>query len=138
MSLELFAAYLLACVVFTLVPGPTVTLIVANALTHGTRAGLANVAGTQAGPYRSTDAGKTWRRVDLGTYKGGIQGAAEFADGTVLLTGADGLVAASKDRGATFRALPLASRALVAAIAQSAGGRQLVAGPAGLRWHDTP
>jgi threonine/homoserine/homoserine lactone efflux protein len=49
MSLELFAAYLLACVVFTLVPGPTVTLIVANALTHGTRAGLANVAGTQAG-----------------------------------------------------------------------------------------
>jgi homoserine/homoserine lactone efflux protein len=49
MSLELFAAYLLACVVFTLVPGPTVTLIVANSLTHGTRAGLANVAGTQAG-----------------------------------------------------------------------------------------
>src|SRR5262245_41439252 len=49
MSLELFAAYLLACVVFTLVPGATVTLIVANSLTHGTRAGLANVAGTQAG-----------------------------------------------------------------------------------------
>jgi threonine/homoserine/homoserine lactone efflux protein len=49
MSLELFAAYLLACIVFTLVPGPTVTLIVANSLTHGTRAGLANVAGTQAG-----------------------------------------------------------------------------------------
>ncbi|MFN3347824.1 LysE family translocator [Pseudorhodoplanes sp.] len=49
MSLELLAAYLLACIVFTLVPGPTVTLIVANSLTHGTRAGLANVAGTQAG-----------------------------------------------------------------------------------------
>ena len=49
MSLELFAAYLLACVVFTLVPGPTVTLIVANSLTHGTRAGLLNVAGTQPG-----------------------------------------------------------------------------------------
>ena len=49
MSLELFAAYLLACIVFTLVPGPTVTLIVANSLTHGTRAGLLNVAGTQLG-----------------------------------------------------------------------------------------
>src|SRR5215218_9002392 len=49
MSLELYAAYLLACVVFTLVPGPTVTLIVANSLTHGTRAGLRNVAGTQLG-----------------------------------------------------------------------------------------
>src|SRR6187399_3030255 len=49
MSIELYAAYLLACVVFTLVPGPTVTLIIANSLTHGTRAGLLNVAGTQLG-----------------------------------------------------------------------------------------
>ena len=49
MSFELYAAYLLACVVFTLVPGSTVTLIIANSLTHGTRAGLLNVAGTQVG-----------------------------------------------------------------------------------------
>jgi homoserine/homoserine lactone efflux protein len=31
------------------VPGPTVTLIIANSIRHGYRAGLANVAGTQAG-----------------------------------------------------------------------------------------
>jgi homoserine/homoserine lactone efflux protein len=31
------------------VPGPTVTVIIANSLKHGTRAGLANVAGTQVG-----------------------------------------------------------------------------------------
>jgi homoserine/homoserine lactone efflux protein len=49
MSPELFLAYLAACVVITVVPGPTVTLIVANSLTHGTRAGLLNVAGTQLG-----------------------------------------------------------------------------------------
>jgi homoserine/homoserine lactone efflux protein len=49
MSLELYLAYLAACLVITLVPGPTVALIIANGLTHGTRAGLANVAGTQAG-----------------------------------------------------------------------------------------
>src|ERR1700704_3885951 len=49
MSLELYAAYVLACFVIALVPGPTVTLIVANALTHGMRAGLLNVAGTQIG-----------------------------------------------------------------------------------------
>lgn len=49
MSLELYVAYVLACIVIALVPGPTVTLIVANALTHGTRAGLLNVAGTQIG-----------------------------------------------------------------------------------------
>lgn len=47
MSPELYLAYVLACVVIAIVPGPTVTLIVANGLTHGTRAGLLNVAGTQ-------------------------------------------------------------------------------------------
>src|ERR1700730_5520983 len=49
MSIELYLAYLLACLVIVIVPGPTVTLIVANSLRHGTRAGLANVVGTQLG-----------------------------------------------------------------------------------------
>jgi threonine/homoserine/homoserine lactone efflux protein len=49
MSLEVYLAYVLACAVITLIPGPTVTVIVANSLAHGTRAGLANVAGTQLG-----------------------------------------------------------------------------------------
>lgn len=49
MSLDVYAAYLIACIVIIIVPGPTVTLIVANSLKHGTRAGLFNVAGTQAG-----------------------------------------------------------------------------------------
>ncbi len=49
MSPELYLAYLLACIVIIIVPGPTVTLIIANSLTHGTRAGLLNVAGTQIG-----------------------------------------------------------------------------------------
>jgi threonine/homoserine/homoserine lactone efflux protein len=49
MSLELYAAYLVACLVIILVPGPTVTLIIANSMRHGSRAGLLNVAGTQLG-----------------------------------------------------------------------------------------
>src|SRR5262245_22606663 len=49
MSVELYLAYLLACFVITIIPGPTVTLIVANSLAHGTRAGLLNVAGTHLG-----------------------------------------------------------------------------------------
>lgn len=49
MSLEIYLAYVAACVLITLVPGPTVTVIVANSLTYGVRAGLLNVAGTQAG-----------------------------------------------------------------------------------------
>jgi threonine/homoserine/homoserine lactone efflux protein len=47
MPLELYLAYVTACVVLVIVPGPTVTLIVANSLTHGTRAGFLNVGGTQ-------------------------------------------------------------------------------------------
>ena len=49
MSVELYLAYVLACLVITIIPGPTVTLIAANSLAHGTRAGLLNVAGTQIG-----------------------------------------------------------------------------------------
>ncbi len=49
MSLDLYAAYLVACLIIVVVPGPTVTLIVANSLRHGTRAGILNVLGTQVG-----------------------------------------------------------------------------------------
>lgn len=49
MSLELYAAYVVACIVIVLIPGPTVTLIIASSMRHGTRAGLLNAAGTQAG-----------------------------------------------------------------------------------------
>jgi homoserine/homoserine lactone efflux protein len=49
MSLEFYLAYVLACFIVVIVPGPTVTLIVANSMTFGTRAGLVNIAGTQLG-----------------------------------------------------------------------------------------
>ena len=49
MNPEMFLAYVLACILIAVVPGPTVTVIVANSLAHGTRAGLLNVAGTQLG-----------------------------------------------------------------------------------------
>lgn len=49
MSLEIWIPYLIACVLIVMVPGPTVTLIIANSVRHGARAGLANVAGTQLG-----------------------------------------------------------------------------------------
>lgn len=49
MPLDLYFTYVAACLLVVLVPGPTATLIVANSLTHGLRAGLGNVAGTQAG-----------------------------------------------------------------------------------------
>ncbi len=42
-------AFTLACFIIVIVPGPTVTVIIANSIRHGVRAGLINVAGTQAG-----------------------------------------------------------------------------------------
>jgi len=51
MSFDLYIAYVITCLLITLVPGPTVTLIVANSLRHGSRAGLLNVAGTQTGLF---------------------------------------------------------------------------------------
>ena len=49
MSLDIYLAYVLACFVIAVIPGPTVTVIIANSLAYGTRAGLLNVAGTQLG-----------------------------------------------------------------------------------------
>ncbi|WP_295813399.1 LysE family translocator [uncultured Nitratireductor sp.] len=46
MSLETYLAYVIVCLVATVVPGPTNMLIVANGMRHGVRAGLMNVAGT--------------------------------------------------------------------------------------------
>jgi len=46
--------YLGACFLLAIVPGPTVTVIVANSLSRGTGAGLAIVAGTQAGFFAMT------------------------------------------------------------------------------------
>ena len=41
--------YVMACFILAIVPGPTVTVIVANSLARGTKAGLMNIAGTQIG-----------------------------------------------------------------------------------------
>ena len=49
MSLNLYLAFLAACIALALLPGPVVTLIIANGLRHGTRAALVNIAGVQAG-----------------------------------------------------------------------------------------
>lgn len=49
MNLHLFLAYCVAVAILVLMPGPIVTLVVANSLSHGTRSGLATVAGASIG-----------------------------------------------------------------------------------------
>lgn len=49
MDLFTYATFVLACFALVIVPGPTVTVIIANSLRSGSIAGLMNVAGTQVG-----------------------------------------------------------------------------------------
>src|SRR5258705_3769889 len=49
MSLQVYLAFVAACVALALLPGPVVTLVIANGLRHGTSAALTNIAGVQAG-----------------------------------------------------------------------------------------
>lgn len=49
MTGEALWLFVLACAAIVVVPGPTVTVIVANSLARGVKAGLLNVLGTQIG-----------------------------------------------------------------------------------------
>ena len=49
MSLQAYLAFVVACIALALMPGPVVTLVIANGLRYGTRAALTNIAGVQAG-----------------------------------------------------------------------------------------
>src|SRR6201987_3704852 len=49
MSLQVYLAFVAACIALALLPGPIVTLLIANGLRHGTRAALTNILGVQLG-----------------------------------------------------------------------------------------
>lgn len=49
MSMQAYLAFIAACIALALLPGPIVTLVIANGLRHGTRAALTNILGVQMG-----------------------------------------------------------------------------------------
>lgn len=49
MSLQIYLTFVVACVALALLPGPNVTLVIANGLRYGTRAALVTISGTQVG-----------------------------------------------------------------------------------------
>lgn len=49
LNTDLFIAFCLATTALVLLPGPIVTLVIANAIAHGRRTGLATVAGASTG-----------------------------------------------------------------------------------------
>src|SRR4051794_15285431 len=49
MSIQVYLAFVAACIALAFLPGPVVTLVIANGLRHGARAALINIAGVQLG-----------------------------------------------------------------------------------------
>ena len=49
MAWDIYAAYVLATALLIVMPGPIVTLVIANSLTHGTRTGIATSLGSTLG-----------------------------------------------------------------------------------------
>jgi homoserine/homoserine lactone efflux protein len=49
MSIELYAAFVAACIVLAITPGPNMALFIANSTTHGRLAGLSTVFGSSFG-----------------------------------------------------------------------------------------
>jgi photosystem II stability/assembly factor-like uncharacterized protein len=88
------------------------------------------VYGLRGSLYRSTDAGKTWERVDSGTQQS-ITSAIALADGSVLLGSQGGQLLVSRDRGRSFGAYAQTPQP-VADLAQAADGSIVVAGPRGV------
>lgn len=92
------------------------------------------VYGMRGNAFRSVDGARTWRRVDLGSYTGAIQGGSQLDDGTMALTGDDGMLATSTDGGETFTVRSVQGRFTMSALLAPGNGRSLSAGPSGLRW----
>ena len=98
--------------------------------------GASLVFGMRGTVLRTTDNGKSWATVDLDRYKGAVQNAAELPDGSVVLVGAGGLIASSRDKGATFKVQQTKDRRHIGSVVFGSSGQLLIAGEGGARWTD--
>ena len=69
-------------------------------------------------------------------YKGAVQNGAELPDGSVVLVGAGGLVASSRDKGVTFKVQQTKDRRHIGSVVFGSSGQLLIAGEGGARWTD--
>jgi len=65
---HLFAAFVVAATILIMMPGPIATLVVANAVAHGSRTGLTTVIGASAGNAVLIAAGASQTLPNLGTH----------------------------------------------------------------------
>lgn len=82
--------------------------------------------GMRGNIWRSDNNGSTWRQLDTGKAQQSFQDGARFVrglnNGTVVLTGLNGVIATSRDQGRSFKACTRPERKGYAALLESKGG----------------
>ncbi|MES2258542.1 MAG: YCF48-related protein [Pseudomonadota bacterium] len=84
-------------------------------------------AGLRGSAYRSTDAGKTWNKLETGLM-GAVTALAYPAPGRLLLTSQGGDLLLSGDDGASFQPQRVPRPTLFSGVAQAGGGKVVLVG----------
>ena len=87
------------------------------------------VYGLRGNAFRSTDAGRTWNRIDVGL-AASIVGATHTERG-LLLADSGGRITASEDGGATFAPVAMDRPTQLTSLADAGHGRVVLVGPRG-------
>ncbi len=89
------------------------------------------VFGLRGTVLRSTDSGRSWQRIETGLQVGLTSGTVDN-DGRIIITSQAGHVLASRDDGATFKAVQIERPIPAAAVISAAKDSIVVAGPRGV------
>jgi photosystem II stability/assembly factor-like uncharacterized protein len=93
--------------------------------------------GLRGNAYRSTDGGRSWRRVETGT-DSNLNGGAVLEDGRLVLGTRSGSLLVSRDQGASFEVVPGSSHGMIAGLAPADPGAVAVVGLQGVRIERLP
>jgi photosystem II stability/assembly factor-like uncharacterized protein len=94
------------------------------------------VFGMRGTVLRTSDNGAQWSKVDLDHYADAVQNGVELPDGGIVLVGAGGLVAVSRDQGATFAVQQTKDRRHIGSVNYGSNAQLLIAGQGGASWSD--
>ena len=100
--------------------------------------GTVLVFGMRGTVLRTTDNGTHWSKVDLEHYTDGVQNGIVLPDGRLVLVGASGLVATSRDQGTSFTVQQTSDRRHIDSVNYGANTQILITGEGGASWTNLP
>jgi photosystem II stability/assembly factor-like uncharacterized protein len=114
---------------FTVIPSPSISTLFGVVATNKGTLVAYGVAGAL---YRSTDAGKDWTPIDLGTQSGLTDGL-QLSSGLIVLLSETGLIYTSSDDGQTFAPLKDNTGQVLTSAVEAANSDLIVASLSGIR-----